>query len=183
MISGYGARPIFKYRFTPQQSRINKYDEIVDGGFVVILYENGVTSFSTYGPGNVFLDELCFTMPMRVITYYNQLLRNASNWLAYTPRSMRVSDDCLYASSFGFDGQNTIRVYGINDMVSLINCPEGFYSRHLYVLFEDVANLFAENGVNMTMESFNWDAERIRPFRRQQMTNSMMTNSLIQGIL
>ena len=49
---------------------------------------------------------------------------------------------------------------------------EGFFTRHLYVLFEDVANLFAENGIRMMLDGFTWDANRIRPFRKSQMFSS-----------
>ena len=45
----------------------------------------------------------------------------------------------------------------------------GFFARHLYVLFEDVANLLAENGIRMTLDGFTWDNNMIRPFRKNQL--------------
>jgi hypothetical protein len=48
----------------------------------------------------------------------------------------------------------------------------GFFARHLYVLFEDVANLLAENGIRMTLDGFTWDNNVIRPFRKNQLYGS-----------
>ena len=44
-----------------------------------------------------------------------------------------------------------------------------FFARHLYVLFEDVANLLAENGIRLTLDGFTWDNNMIRPFRKNQL--------------
>ena len=74
-----------------------------------------------------------------------------------------------YASSFAFDGYDPIRIWGINQLLCEPTGSEaGFFARHLYVLFEDVANLFAENGVRLSLDGFTWDSNQIRPFRKSQ---------------
>ena len=169
MITGYGSKPVFQYKFRPlMQDR-----RVLDGGFCVILYENRILSFSTYDANGGFLDELCFSLPLRVIQCFYSLLRNASSWLGDTPCDLRGSGISPYASSFAFDGYDPIRVWGINDLLCKPAGSEaGFFTRHLYVLFEDVANLFAENGVRLTLDGFTWDTERIVPFRKSQMYSS-----------
>lgn len=166
MIAGYGSKPVFQYKFRPLiQNR-----RAPDGGFCVILYDNRVLSFSTYDVNGAFIDELCFSLPSRVIPCFYGLLRNASNWLGVTPCDLRGSDVAPYASSFAYDGYDPIRVWGINELLCLPSGSEaGFFTRHLLVLFEDVANLFAESGVNLTLDGFTWDPARITPFRKSQL--------------
>jgi len=166
MIAGYGSKPVFQYKFRPLiQDR-----RAPDGGFCVILYENRILSFSTYDVNGGFIDELCFSLPGRVIQCFYGLLRHASSWLGETPCDLRGSNVSPYASSFAFDGYDPIRVWGINDLLLQPSGSEaGFFSRHLLVLFEDVANLFAESGINLTLDGFTWDPARINPFRKNQL--------------
>jgi len=173
MIAGYGSKPVFQYKFRPlMQDR-----RAPDGGFSVILYENRILSFSTYDVNGAFLDELCFSLSGRVIPCFYGLLRNASNWLGATPCDLRGSMTSPYASSFAFDGYDPIRVWGINDLLLMPSGSEaGFFTRHLLVLFEDVSNLFAENGIRMTLDGFTWDMDRIRPFRKSQLYASGQQN-------
>ena len=169
MIAGYGSKPVFQYKFRPLlQDR-----RAPDGGFCVILYDNRILSFSTYDVNGAFLDELCFSLPIRVIQCFYGLLRNASSWLGATPCDLRGSSVSPYASSFAFDGYDPIRVWDMNDLLCQpAGSESGFFARHLYVLFEDVSNLFAENGVQLTLDGFTWDADKIRPFRRSQLYSS-----------
>ena len=158
----YRSKPIFQYKFRPllQNKKVN------DGGFCVILYENRILSFSTYNMAGEFIDELCFSLPVRVIQCFYALLRNASSWLGDTPCDLSGGKKTLYASSLAFDGYDPIRILGVDDLLcKAIGSAAGFFSRHLIVLFEDVANLFAENGIRLTLESFVWDTQKIRPFR------------------
>ena len=49
--------------------------------------------------------------------------------------------------------------------------PGGFFARHLYVLFEDISNVLAEYGINLSLDGFSW-AENVRPFRKNQLYTS-----------
>ncbi len=165
MIAGYGSKPVFRYKFRP----FSQSSAPSDGGFCVILYENGIMSFSIYDAAGAFLDELCFSLPNRVLHCFYGLLRNASSWLSAAPSDLRGADAVLYGSSFAFDGYDPIRVYGMNSLVcEPCGSMQGFYARHLYVLFEDVSNLFAEQGITLSLDGFSWDSGRIRPFRKNQ---------------
>ena len=167
LIARYGYKPIFQYKFRPFAQ---EGSDPVDGGFTVILYENGILSFSTYDARGIFLDELCFTFPGRVLQCFYSLLRNAASWLPSTPCDLRGRNQALYGSSFAFDGYDPIRVFGINDlMCEPCGSAGGFFARHLYVLFEDVCNLFVEYGVTLTLDGFTWNVEQIRPFRKNQL--------------
>ena len=77
MIARYGHKPIFQYKFRPFSQDVPPQD----GGFSVILYENGILSFSTYDVNGAFIDELCFSLPGRVLQCFYGLLRNASSSL------------------------------------------------------------------------------------------------------
>ena len=167
LIARYGYKPIFQYKFRPFAQ---PGAEASDGGFTVLLYENGILSFSTYDANGLFLDELCFTLPGRVLQCFYSLLRNASSWLPSTPCDLRGSEPSLYGSSFAFDGYDPIRVFGMNALLcEPCGSAGGFFARHLYVLFEDVCNLFAEYGINMSLDGFSWSTARIQPFRKNQM--------------
>ena len=169
MIAGYGSKPVFQYKFRP----LLQDQRAMDGGFCVILYENRILSFSTYRVDGSFIDELCFSIPVRVIHCFYGLLRNAGSWLGDTPCDLRGASITPYASSFAFDGYDPIRVWGINDLLCQpAGSQAGFFARHLYVLFEDVANLLAENGIRMTLDGFTWDTEKIHPFRKGQLYSS-----------
>lgn len=170
MIAGYSCRPVFQYQFRPLT---NQEHRAADGGFCVILYENRILSFSTYDVSGRFMDELCFSLPGRAMQCFFALLRNASSWLGSSPVDLHASNVSPYASSFAFDGYDPIRVWGMNELICEPACSEsGFFSRHLYVLFEDVANLLADNGIRMTLDGFTWDNAVIRPFRKNQLYSS-----------
>ena len=101
------------------------------------------------------------------------LLRNAGSWLGSSPVDLRASNVSPYASSFAFDGYDPIRIWGMNELICEPACSEtGFFARHLYVLFEDVANLLMENGIRLTLDGFTWDNAAIRPFRKNQLYGS-----------
>ena len=169
MITGQAVKPVFQYKFRP----LIQDQRLMDGGFTVILFENRILSFSTYDASGCFMDELCFSLPQRAIQCFYGLLRNASSWLGDTPCDLRGASMTAYASSFAFDGYDPIRVWGINDLLCQPSGSQlGFFTRHLYVLFEDVVNLFAENGIRLTLDGFTWDANRIQPFRKNQMYGS-----------
>ena len=166
MIAGSGCKPVFQYKFRP----LAQDDRNADGGFCVILYENCILSFSTYDANGVFMDELCFSLPTRVLQCFYGLLRNASSWLGSTPCDLRGQVMTPYASSFAFDGYDPVRVWGMNALLcEPCGSAGGFFARHLYVLFEDISNLFAENDVNLTIDGFTWSNDRVRPFRKNQM--------------
>ena len=167
MIARYGYKPIYQYKFRPfAQDGVPP----TDGGFTVMLYENGILSFSTYDANGAFLDELCFTLPGRVLQCFYGLLRNAASWLPSTPNDLRGAEKSLYGSSFAFDGYDPIRVFSINAlMAEPCGSAGGFFARHLYVLFEDICNLFAEYGIHMSLDGFSWNPEQIRPFRKNQL--------------
>ena len=169
MIAGYGYKPVFQYKFRP----LLHGNRAPDGGFCVILYENRILSFSTYDANGAFLDELCFSLPGRVLQCFYSLLRNAGSWLGSTPCDLRGSDVSPYASSFAFDGYDPVRVWNMNQLLcEPTGSEDGFFARHLYVLFEDVANLFAENGIRLSLDGFTWDQSRIQPFRKNQIVYS-----------
>ena len=99
----------------------------------------------------------------------DSLLGNASSWMGACPCDLRGRGTAGYASSFAFDSYEPIRVWGINDLLCQPTGSEGgFFTRHLYVLFEDVANLFAESGIRLSIDGFTWDGARVHPFRKNQ---------------
>ncbi len=170
MIARYGYKPIFQYKFRPFGQNGG---QPADGGFTILLYENGILSFSTYDAQGLFLDELCFSLPGRVLQCFFGLLRNAASWLPSTPANLQGQEGALYGSSFAFDGYDPIRVFGMNSLIcEPCGSAGGFFARHLYVLFEDISNLFAEYGVNLTLDGFSWNTEQIRPFRKNQLYSS-----------
>ena len=168
MITGVGSRPVFQYKFRP----LLQDQRVMDGGFCVILYENRILSFSTYDVNGAFIDELCFSLPVRVIQCFYSLLRNASSWLPSTPCDLRGTPDSPYGSSFAFDGYDPVRVWGINQLMSEpCGSAGGFFARHLYVLFEDISNVLVEYGINLSLDGFTW-TDQIQPFRKNQMYSS-----------
>ncbi len=177
LIARYGYKPIFQYKFRPLPIHGS---EPTDGGFTILFYENGILSFSTYDARGLFLDELCFTLPGRVMQCFYGLLRNAASWLPSTPVDLRGSEEIFYGCSFAFDGYDPIRVYGINALLcEPTGSAGGFFARHLYVLFEDICNLFAEYSINLSLDGFSWDADQIRPFRKNQMAGSALQQNVI----
>ncbi len=103
------------------------------------------------------------------MTCFYSLLRFAGSWLPSSPVDLHTANNSLYASSFAFDGYDPIRIWGMNELICEPSGSEkGFYSRHIYVLFEDIANLLAAQGIWMTLDGFTWDSSRIHPFRKNQ---------------
>ncbi|MBQ8074104.1 MAG: hypothetical protein IJ231_10125 [Clostridia bacterium] len=168
MIAGYGHKPVFQYKFRP----LARDTQPVDGGFCVTLYENGILSFSTYDALGAFLDEVCFSLPGRVLQCFYGLLRNASSWLPSTPCDLRGSGESAFASFMAFDGYDPIRIWGMNELLcEPCGSPGGFFARHLYVLFEDICNVMVEYGINLSLDGFTW-TDQIHPFRKNQVHTS-----------
>ena len=169
MIAGYQNKPVFMYQFRPLMND----RRAPDGGFCILLYENGVLSFSTYDVSGAFLDELCFVLPPRVIQLFHNLLQSSSSWLPACPCDLRAASMTPYASSFAFDGYDPVRVWGINTLLAEPTGSEaGFFARHLYVLFEDISNLLLEHGIRLSLDGFTWEPQRVRTFRKRQMVYS-----------
>lgn len=165
MIAGNRYRPVFMYQFRPLMND----RRAPDGGFCILLYENSILSFSTYDVSGAFLDEICFVLPPQVIHFFHGLVQSARNWLPACPCDLRAANVTPYASSFAFDGYDPVRIWGIN---ALLNEPtgteSGFYTRHLYVLFEDVCNLLRDCGIRLSLDGFTWDTQRVHSFRKKQ---------------
>ena len=161
MISGSDNRPVFQYKYRPMSN------DAVNGGFTVTLYGNAVLSFATFDRSFTCTDEICFSLPLNVVRYFFSLVGNAESWLAYAPQDLRLLDKCREAAYFSFDGHDPIRLWEPEYLITQpMGTVEGFYSRHVYVLFEDVANLLVEHGIEMTTRSFEWDGMKARAFRR-----------------
>ncbi len=168
MIARYGHKPVFQYKFRP----FVRDAQAQDGGFTVTLYENGILSFSTYDAMGGFIDEICFSLPSRVLQCFYGLLRNAASWLPSTPCDLRGTPDSPYGSSFAFDGYDPIRVWGMNQLLSEpCGSAGGFFARHVYVLFEDISNVLVEYGINLSLDGFTW-TDQIHPFRKNQLHTS-----------
>ena len=177
MIARYGYKPVFQYKFRPfaQEGALPS-----DGGFTVLFYENGILSFSTYDAHGAFLDELCFALPGRVMQFFYGLLRNAGSWLPFTPPRLQGQEKSAYGSSFAFDGYDPIQIFGMNALIcEPCGSPAGFFARHMYVLFEDVSNLFADCGIHLTLDGFSWDSEKVRPFRKNQLYSSALQRGVV----
>ena len=161
--------PVFWYKYVPLTSSNPN-----DGGFSVILYENSVLSFSVYGQregssAKVFKDENCFALPSEVMSYYKFLLHAADSWLDCTPKELRTIGRGRYSSQFAFGGYDPINVVDIESQIlerMWEGNGNGFFARHLYVLFEDIANTLMENGIRLTLDSFSWQSQKIQPFKR-----------------
>ena len=113
---------------------------------------------------------------VRLFTLVSSGLSEAPTSIFASTRSVEAltfSPSTPYASSFAFDGYDPVRVWGINDLLAQPAGSEaGFFTRHIYVLFEDIANLFAENGIRLMLDGFTWDTQMVRPFRKNQMNYS-----------
>ena len=94
MIAGYQCRPVFQYQFRP----LMKDHRAADGGFCIILYENSILSFSTYDVNGAFLDELCFSLPLRIMPCFYSLLRNAGSWLGAWHSRQDLKPDSLHGT-------------------------------------------------------------------------------------
>ena len=168
--SNSGFNPVFWYKYVPLNT-----SSANDGGFSVILYENCILSFSVYGQrdeNNVKIckDEICFKLPPEVLTFYKKLLLAADSWLQYLPSELRILGRGRYTSQFAFGGYDPINVVDIEAQIlekMWEGNGNGFYARHLYVLFEDIANTLMERGVRLTLDSFSWQSHKIMPFKRE----------------
>ena len=166
MIAGYHSKPVFQYQFRPLMNA----HRAPDGGFCVLLYENGILSFSTYDTNGVFMDEICFVLTARVVQIFYSLLRGAAGWLYACPCDLRASSVTPYASSFAFDGYDPVRIWGLKSLLAEPPGSEaGYFARHMVVLFEDIASLLAEHGIRLTLDGFTWDPQKVSIFRKRQM--------------
>lgn len=161
--------PVFGYKYVPLASTNPD-----DGGFSIFLYDNALLTFSVYGQRNgssikELKDMICFELPKEVLAYYKVLLNVADSWLGCVPKEgLRAYGRGRYISQFSFDGYDPITVTDIESQIlerMWEGNGNGFFARHLYVLFEDIANTLMEKGARLTLDSFSWKSQAVQPFR------------------
>ena len=80
------------------------------------------------------------------------------------------------------NGYNPIVIWEMNRLICEPTCSElGYFSRHIYVLFEDIASMLSKCGVHLSLDGFTWDAAKVHPFRKSQQPQYYTTGR--QGVV
>lgn len=166
MEAARGARPVFCYAYRP----LLRAAGTDDGGFTMNLMENGLVVFDVFTSHRQIISEMSFVIPQELVQRYQLEVRRAGSWLRDFPQHMADGPQPQYASMVGLDGYPYM--FRMDDLPTLINCSfrtaRGHNARKMYNLLEDMAGMLAECGVSLQLDSFGWDASRIRPLEEQQ---------------
>lgn len=165
-----GTKPVFCYAYRP----LLRATGTDDGGFTVNLMENGLLVFDVFSAHRQITREYTFTVPLNVVTRYQQEVRRAGWWLNSMKLHMAANPQPMYASIVCLDGWP--EPFRFDDLPLLVNAPfrseRGHYARMMFNLLEDIAGMLAGCGVDLQLDSFQWDHNRILSFEEQQMANS-----------
>lgn len=167
-----GYKPVFCYAYRPFLRASGQND----GGFTVNLMENGLLVFDVFSAERQIIREHTFSVPIGVVTRYRQEVARAAWWLRTMPLHMAAGNRPQFSAVVCLD--NFPEPFVFDDLPALINCAfrseRGHYARMMYNLLEDVAGMLAASGIDLRLDSFQWDHQVILSYEeQQQMVNTM----------
>lgn len=171
MAAQQGYKPVFCYAYRP----LMRASGLDDGGFTINLMDNGLLVFDVFNAARQIVQEHTFQVPVSLVNRYRQEVEHAAWWLRTMPLHMAAGAQPQFASMVCLD--KWPEPYRFDDLPELINCPfrseRGHYARMLYNLLEDVAGMLAGCGIDLRLDSFQWDHNMLLSFEEQQMSGAM----------
>ena len=136
-----------------------------DGGFTVNLFDNDTLLFQCYDRDRRVTSEMQFALPAQVRIRYLQMVQTQAAWLGGVQPSLKCSS-ARYVSQFGFDQFSMIQVEDMEQLMNIgFRSHRGHYTRMLYNFFEDISTMMMEFGIDLRLDGFNWDPNRIQPMQ------------------
>ncbi len=160
MIVNTGAAPLFWYIFRPMNDGAGQ----PNGGFNIALYPDDRLVYRCYDVFGQAQEECVFQLPTNFASHYMTIVESQAWWMGRVPLRITASAAPRYASMFAFAGHPMFICEEINTLVAApFNSQRGMYARRLRMMLESIAELLYEHGIGMTVDSFVWDWEKIRP--------------------
>lgn len=173
------SRPVFCYAYQP----VRRASGTNDGGFTINLMENGVLVFSVYTADRAIVREHTFSVPVGMVVRYQQEVRRAGWWLNSMALHMAAGGQPEFISRVCLDGWPEPFLF--EDLPQLINAPfrsqRGHYARLIFNLLEDVAGMLAACGIDLQLDSFQWDHNAILSFEEQQQLSNTLPPMQMYG--
>lgn len=151
MIHQQGCPAVFHYAYLPKDAatRLNEND----GGFSVTLFDDCRLVFSHYAIDQHITEQKTYRMPLDLKMRLIELMDAHLPYLQKLPEFLRIPDNISprYISRFGYQHVPYLYCEDLHRLVRLdFGNKEGHAGRYLFALFEDVADLFATCGVELS---------------------------------
>ena len=161
--------PLFWYVYQPLVESHGE-DNYAAGGFRVALYPNHSLVFCKYDGFNRLTQTSTFQLSPEVTARYMNMLENQSWWMGDLPREIHVSGQPTSQSVFGFTRQHPLFICeDINTLVrEPFNSQRGMYARRLRGVLEYMHELLYRWGIELSVDSFDWQWSIIQPLEVQQ---------------
>ena len=178
MINTTSAAPLFWYIYRPSRKRANGGD----GGFNVALYPDSTLVYCRYDQADQLLEQSAFQLPADVTENYLTILHSQSWWMSDVPLNVRVTNrKPQYSSMFGFAGHPLFICDEIDTLVlAPFNSQRGMYARRLRMMLECIAEMLYAYGIGLTVNSFVWNWQMIKPFTPMQQNAQMVSPTAAQ---
>ncbi|MBQ8555885.1 MAG: hypothetical protein IJ438_08440 [Clostridia bacterium] len=159
MIVNTGMAPLFWYIYRPGRSASAE-----DGGFNVALYGNNTLTYRKFNSLGQIVDDCTFQLPPEVMGRYMMILESQSWWMGKVPLNIKTDGKPQYSCMFGFAGHPMFICDEINTLVlAPFNSQRGMYARRLRMMLESISEMLYSCGLGLTVESFVWNWQMIRP--------------------
>ncbi len=162
MAYGKSLKALFNYSYKP----LGYMSGPDDGGFCVNLFDNDTMLFQSYTPQGRVVAEYVFALPAQMRIRYMAMIQPAGQWLGAMPHYFRSDTPPGFKSYIGLSG---MEIFVMEDLPSLIVCPfrsvRGHYARMMYNLLEDITGLMVDYGLELKLDSFEWNSAIIQPMQ------------------
>lgn len=158
-------RIIFHYSYRPMIKEWRRFP--MDDGFGLTLYENGVLNVFMYQYPRVAYENYSWMMPLSLVQEMTETLNRHQYWLCDSMPAIRLAKGEIsrFMSMFGFCDCEPVSGEDLPTAARMeMGADEGYYARHLLVLFEEASRVLAKYGIELSLE--NWE------YRSQQNQNT-----------
>lgn len=163
--------PLFWYLYAPLTAS-RRDDNHAVGGFNVALYPDYTLVYCVFNGMNELVERDTFQLPAEVAGRYMMILESQSWWMSKLPREIKSNGRAAYVSMFGFTRQHPL--FSCEDINTLVlepfNSRRAMYARRLRGMLECMAEMLYDYGIELSVDDFHWDWNRISPLEYMQAT-------------
>ena len=181
MIPQPEAAAVFHYAYRPLTPECKVFP--ADGGFSLTLFHDDRLVVILYNEPCLPRLQTIYAMPAELKMQCLQLIDGAAPWLSGLPAALCLPQGRAprFISQFGFEGYPFLRCDDIPQMIRQpFASPDGRATRHLCVLYEDLAQLFLPQGLSLYLDGYTVDNSRLQPVDVRQF-DPTWTNAAMMG--
>ena len=168
--------PLFWYLYAPLKAS-RKEDNHSVGCFNVALYPDHTLVFTKFDGLHQLVERCTFQLPAAVTGRYMLILESQAWWIGKLPLAIHADGEASTKSFFGFTPQHPL--FACEDIDTLVladfNSQRGMYARRLRGMLECMAEMLYDYGIELGVDRFYWNWDRIQPLEQMQQSTVQAT--------